>query len=113
MSFAFKTLALAAFLAPVAYGKNDWSKPCTSGACSYESGDGVNKAYSAMTIVSSCPRITASPLTLPPRVAGKHPLATLRPPPAGILWAVTQTGPKVSHFRVTTSTVTQFLPPFM
>ena len=55
MSFAFKTLALAAFLAPVAYGKNDWSKPCTSGACSYESGDGVNKAYSAMTIVGAAP----------------------------------------------------------
>ena len=105
----FKTLAFTALLAPVVYGKNNWAKPCTSGTCSYEGGDGVNKAYSAMTIVCSCARITASQLTLYPRAVEKHPSETSHPPLAGLLWAVAPTGITVTYVRVSTGLVAQFI----
>jgi len=43
-------LILLAFLPALAFAANDWSKPCTSGTCSYESGDGTNTAWSNLVI---------------------------------------------------------------
>ena len=44
---------LLALLPSLAVAANDWSKPCTSGTCSYESGDGINTAWSNLVIVRS------------------------------------------------------------
>jgi hypothetical protein len=44
------TSSLLLFLLPSALAANDWSKPCTSGSCSYEAGDGVKSAWSALYI---------------------------------------------------------------
>jgi hypothetical protein len=41
---------LLALLPGLAIAANDWSKPCTSGTCSYESGDGTNTAWSNLVI---------------------------------------------------------------
>jgi len=48
----FKTLALTPAFIGLAFAANDWSKACTNNACSYESGDGVTTAWSAIDIVS-------------------------------------------------------------
>jgi hypothetical protein len=44
---------LLTLLPALALAANDWSKPCTSGTCSYESGDGKNTAWSNLVIVRS------------------------------------------------------------
>ena len=44
---------LLTLLPGLAIATNDWSKPCTSGSCSYESGDGINTAWSNLVIVRS------------------------------------------------------------
>ncbi|EJD39488.1 hypothetical protein AURDEDRAFT_153822 [Auricularia subglabra TFB-10046 SS5] len=36
--------------ASLALAKNDWAVPCTSGACSYDTGDGVNTAWASISL---------------------------------------------------------------
>ena len=53
MFISQKTLiALLPFLLPV-WGKNDWAVPCTSGVCSWDTGNGVDAAWSTIHIVSA------------------------------------------------------------
>lgn len=39
-------------LSATVLAENDWSKPCTSGTCSYETGDGVKTAWASISVVS-------------------------------------------------------------
>ncbi|EJD42530.1 hypothetical protein AURDEDRAFT_145708 [Auricularia subglabra TFB-10046 SS5] len=48
--FNLDTALLVALLPVLARGANDWSKPCVTGRCEYDSGDGVNTAYSSLTL---------------------------------------------------------------
>lgn len=48
-----KTLALSHTLFAIVLAANDWNTPCTSGKCSFESGDGVNSAWAAIDVDAS------------------------------------------------------------
>ena len=75
---------LFALLAP-ALAANDWSKPCTSGSCCYEAGDGVNAPWSTLVLVcasNSPPKLTADGCFA--RMVTLKPSRTLQRLPAGI-----------------------------
>jgi hypothetical protein len=47
-------IALIPFLLPTTtYAANDWSKACTSGSCSWDTGDGIETAWSTIAIEGS------------------------------------------------------------
>ena len=52
LDMLFNSIFLA-FLPALVFAANDWSKPCATGTCSYESGDGTNTAWSNLVIVRS------------------------------------------------------------
>lgn len=54
MVYAYAGMALPFTLLPLlAYGANDWSKPCVTGSCAYHAGDGKTGAYSSLTLNSA------------------------------------------------------------
>ncbi|KZW01534.1 hypothetical protein EXIGLDRAFT_745081 [Exidia glandulosa HHB12029] len=48
--FDKRTLALYITLVATVFARNDWTQPCISGSCSYDTGDGVKTAYSSLAL---------------------------------------------------------------